>query len=161
MAQQVFIPLTSCSFCCLLRSSVCRSEGAVSSSLCRSSLRCSNTRFSSGFFSGSRPLHSQWEEHTHTRSNTHAQTLLCSYSRMDDRENKVGQMFSLPFMAEHQLPVQVMVAWCFHRGTIQFPGVSNLITAAVCCGLTVQEPMTNIGLWRIGNNFNNCNDWNI
>lgn len=53
---------TSFSFCCLLRSSVSRSEGlrrAISSSLCSSSLRCSRTRFSSGFSSSSRPLSSQ------------------------------------------------------------------------------------------------------
>lgn len=50
---------TSCSFCCLLRSSCSRSEGgwrASSCSLCRSSLLCCNTRFNSGFSSSSSPL---------------------------------------------------------------------------------------------------------
>lgn len=63
----LYMSLTSSSFCCLLRSSVSRSEGprrAISSSLCRSSLRCSNTRVSSGFSSSSRPLCGQSQPHS-------------------------------------------------------------------------------------------------
>lgn len=68
-------PLTSSNFCCLLRSSISRSEGrrcAISSSLCNSSLRCSNTLFSSGFSSSSKPLCDQPESHTiHSPLTTH------------------------------------------------------------------------------------------
>ena len=65
MSPSCVLYLTSFSFCCLLRSSVSRSEGrrrAISSSLCSSSLRCSNTRLSSGFSSSTRPLQGQYAQ---------------------------------------------------------------------------------------------------
>lgn len=131
--------LTSCIFCCLLRSSISKSEGrrwAISSSLCSSSLRCSKTRVSSGFSSSSRPLHGHSESHSHTLS--------CSVSnaghiKIRERESRGVLRVAppVPFMAEQQLPVQVLVARTFRRGAVQLPGLTKLITV-VCCGLTGQ-----------------------
>ena len=49
----------------------------------------------------------------------------------------------VPFMAEHQLPVQVLVARHQHWGAVQSAGQEGLVPAAVCCGLTGQTLAAN------------------
>lgn len=137
---------TSSSFCCLLRSSVSRSEGrrcAISSSLCSSSLRCSSTRFSSGFSSSSRPLHSH-PESRHTNF-----VLLSPPPKKKKSANQsVDVRPAVPFVAEQQLPVEVLVTGCLSWGAVQLPGLSALVVQ-VCCGLSEQCWLTNDGLWGV------------
>lgn len=136
---------TSFSFCCLLRSSVSRSEGrrcAISSSLCSSSLRCSSTRFSSGFSSSSRPLHS----HPESR---HKNPFCCSRPpQKKSASQSVDVRPAVPFVAEQQLPVEVLVAGCLRWGAVQLPGLSALVVQ-VCCGLSEQCWVTYNGLWGV------------
>lgn len=136
---------TSFSFCCLLRSSVSRSEGrrcAISSSLCSSSLRCSSTRFSSGFSSSSRPLHS----HPESR---HKNPFCCSRPpQKKSASQSVDVRPAVPFVAEQQLPVEVLVAGCLRWGAVQLPGLSALVVQ-ICCGLSEQCWVTYNGLWGV------------
>lgn len=53
---------------------------------------------------------------------------------------------AVPFVAEQQLPVEVLVTGCLGRGTVQFPGLSALVIK-VCHGLSGQCQVTNGGLW--------------
>lgn len=116
---------TCCSFCCLLHSSISRSEGrrcARSFSLCNSSLRCSNTRFNSGFSSSRSPLQGQAQ----------LSHLPCFFVS-NESVNVLKALLHVPFMAEQQLSVQSLLARC-----VQFSGLEGLIWTAVCC-VTVQS----------------------
>lgn len=142
-------PLTSCIFCCLLRSSVSRSEGlrwAISSSLCSSSLRCSNTRVSSGFSSSTRPLHGRSESDSHKHSARLCLKCAPHWGQRGGGDFAVG-FVPLPFVAEQQLPLQVLVARRLHRGAVQFAGRDALVAVAVRRGLTGNPVAANRGLW--------------
>lgn len=79
----------------------------------------------------------------------------CSVSNVEHIRSESQRGFLvlvIPFMAEQQFPVQVLVARCLYWGTVQFPGLKDLVTAAVCCGLTGQPLAANRTLWGTQNN---------
>lgn len=93
---------------------------------------------------------SQSHTQTHTRP-----TLPCSHSNVD--HSKTGRWRpAVPFVAEQQLPVQVLVAGCLHWGTVQPPGLNALLTALICCGLTGQRREASRGLWGAWNKSYHC-----
>lgn len=51
----------------------------------------------------------------------------------------------VPFVAEQQLPVEVLVIWCLSRGAVQLPGLSAFVIQ-VCCVLSEQCWVTSDGL---------------
>lgn len=55
---------------------------------------------------------------------------------------------AVPFVAEQQLPMKVLVTGSLGRGTVQFPGLSALVIK-VYHGLSEQRQVTNGGLWGI------------